>query len=100
MRFSHRVLGVVVLLVGGLMAVSEAPELLALTDNVSNDCESVQIVRPGARGCLSTHSTREITPPQTFPGASASSKAVALSLSFLSSGSTRSLLALLVTQRK
>ena len=39
MRLSRSILVVAVLLTSGLMAASEVPEILTLTDNVSNDYE-------------------------------------------------------------
>ena len=61
-RFSHRMLTIAVLLIGGLMAVSEAPEILTLTDNVTNDCESVQIAQHGARRCIVENRHRQDHP--------------------------------------
>ena len=37
MRLSRRIFVIAVLLTSGLMAASEVPEILTLTDNVSND---------------------------------------------------------------
>jgi hypothetical protein len=100
MKFSRSMLTVLVLLVGGLMAVSEAPEILTLSDNVSNDCETVEITRPSARKCAVTDSPRKITPGQPLLSSPAVGDAVAHELMSPSSRSSRGLLLLLVTQRK
>jgi hypothetical protein len=64
MRLSRLLFVVAVLLTSGLMAASEVPEILTLTDNVSNDyelgwqrptgCSSQQMVRDATAqsGCL------------------------------------------------
>lgn len=98
MRLSHRMLTIAVLLVGGLMALSEAPEILTLTDNVSNDCESVQVAGQSRQRCLVEDSTGKVSHGRVLSSGDRGS-----AQSFLSSPSlesSRSLLLLLVTQRK
>jgi len=98
---SRRLLTVTVLLLGTLMAVSEAPEILTLTDNTSNDYEvAVEIARahrpdlPDDKAAI-THST----PPAAAsePGCSALLRQPCFVLPF-HTGSA--LLLLLTTQRK
>jgi len=102
MKLSHRMLTIVVLLVGALMAVSEAPEILTLTDNTSNDYLSVQIRRVSPRTSLVKDVTHEATSPHVLFGAPYGERDVAAHSFLLSRSSTspRSLLFLLVTQRK
>jgi len=71
MRISRIILAIVVLLTSGLMAANEVPELLTLTDNVTNDfelacqhvpsCSSQQIVRDA------TTPTRWLVTPTLTP---------------------------------
>jgi len=88
-----------VLLVSGLMAISEAPEILTLTDNVANDCESVQVVRqnrPQGEDSIG-QMTSERAPISAYTSDRGGTQR------FLSSPprqSSPSLLLLLVTQRK
>jgi hypothetical protein len=102
MRLSHRMLTFALLLVSGLMTFSEAPEILTLADDTSNDCEWVQIAPQSRPKCNVKDSTGQATPGQVqvnrFAGAREAS--VRGFLSSPSSRSTRSLLLLLVPQRK
>ena len=101
MTFSRRLLTILVLVVSGLMAVSEAPELLTLSDDVSNDCESVEVSRSNLCRDTIKKSTRPIIPAQALFAGPAIVEAVPHNLlSPASVRSTRSLLLLLVTQRK
>jgi hypothetical protein len=92
----------VVLLVGATIAVAEVPEILTLTDDISNDCEFVQITRPSSSRCRATNSTPKAIPaPVMFTGVPGDRRAC--TSNFLSSPSSKSpgsLLLLLVTQRK
>ena len=100
MKFSQSMLTILVLLVGGLMAGSEAPEILTLSDDVSNDCELVQVTCPSARKCAVMGPTRKLTPGHVLPSDPVMGDAVAHRLMSPSLRSSRSLLLLLVTQRK
>lgn len=60
MRLPRRMLVVAVMLASGLMAASEAPEILSLTDNASNDCELAWQRPPG---CSSQQIVRRATTP-------------------------------------
>ena len=102
MKLSHRMLTVVVLLVGALMAVSEAPEILTLTDNASNDYLSVRIGRVSPRTSIVKDATHEATSPHVLFGAPYGERDVAAHSFLLSRSSTSplSLLLLLVTHRK
>ncbi len=102
MRFPRRMLAVAAMLVATLMAFSEAPEILTLSDKVSNDCEAVQVARTGRRSCLVEDSTHAVNPAivQLGPPAhhgDACTLNCPLSPPFRGSAS---LLLLLVTQRK
>ncbi len=67
MRLSRRMLVMAVLLTSGLMAASELPELLTLTDNVSNDYE---LASQGHPGCSSQQIERSATTPSQWLSAS------------------------------
>jgi hypothetical protein len=58
MRLSRRIFVIAILLTSGLMAASEVPELLTLSDNVSNDCE---LGWQRFRGCASQPEARDAT---------------------------------------
>jgi len=95
-------LTVAVILLGATLAVGEAPEILTLTDDVSNDCESVQITRPSSRRRLVEDSPGQAIPAPVMFTDSPDDRG-ASAHNFLSSPSSRSagsLLLLLVTQRK
>ena len=95
-------LTIAVLLIGGLMTVSEAPEILTLTDNVTNDCESVQIAQHGARKSIVENATGKTIPAQVLFSISDEDREISAQ-NFLrspSAKSPRSLLLLLVSQRK
>jgi hypothetical protein len=101
MTLSRRMLTITVMLVGVLMAVSEAPEILTLTDNVANDCESVQIKRVSGNKCLVKASTFKVVLARALFSAPVRADLIARSLAVsVSSRSTRSLLLMLVTQQK
>jgi len=102
MKLSRRVLSIAVLLVGGLMAFSEVPEILTLTDNVSNDCESVRVAHRTSHPGLIKDPTRQAAPAHAFFSASNEDRDTSAH-NFLRSPSAkaaRSLLLLLVSQRK
>ncbi len=61
MTLSRRILTIAVLVVGALMTVSEVPEILALTDDISNDYELAVIGRQSWRRCMVEDSTRRVT---------------------------------------
>jgi hypothetical protein len=101
MKLSHRMLTVAVLLVGALMTVSEAPEILTLTDDASNDYLSISIGRVSPRTSIVKDATDRAISPHVLFGVPSGERDVAAH-SFLlsrSSKSPRSLLLLLVTQR-
>src|ERR1035437_1560025 len=102
MKLSHRMLTVAVLLVRALMGVSEAPEILTLTDNASNDYLAVRIERVSARASIVKDATHEATSPHVLFGAPYGDRDVAAHSLLLSRSSTspRRLFLLLVTQRK
>ena len=102
MKLSERMLTVAVLLVGALMAVSEAPEILTLTDNVSNDCVWVQTAQGSARHCVVKDPTRHPPSGRSVYGPPGEGRdgLTQDSLHVTSSKSPRTLLSLLVSQRK
>ena len=61
MKFFPRMLAFVVVFTAALMAVNEMPELLTLTDNVSNDYVSVRIGSESLHPGVVKSSTRETT---------------------------------------
>jgi len=90
-----------VVLVAALMAVNEVPELLTLTDNVSNDYVSVRTETESPRHRLVKERTRQLTATSVIFNAPVRLRA-ATACNFLFSStakSPRSLLLLLVTQR-
>lgn len=93
-------LTVAVLLVGALMAISETPEILTLTDDTSNDCESVQILEVTQSGCAFQKSANP--PPARLPlRPFAGARNVTVhNLSLSLARSPRTLLVLLMLQRK
>jgi hypothetical protein len=95
-------LSIVVLLVGGLMAVNEAPGILILDDDISNDCEAVQVTRRDPRGCIVADSTGQAVPARVLFSNSPSNGRGSTPNSLFSSSSRSpgSLLLMLVTQRK
>jgi hypothetical protein len=102
MKHLHGTFTFAVFLLATLMAVSEAPEILSLTDDVSNDCESVQIERQSPRRCIVEDSTRQATSSWVLFSLSTREND-ALAHNFLLSSSSRSpdsLLLLLTLQRK
>jgi hypothetical protein len=102
MKLFHGTFTFAVFLLATLMAVSEAPEIFSLTDDVSNDCESVQVERQGPRRCIVEDSTRQATPSLVLFSLSTREND-ALAHNFLMSFSSRSpnsLLLLLTLQRK
>jgi len=96
---SRRLLTVTVLLLGTLMAVSEAPEILTLTDNTSNDYEVAVEIARAHRPDLPDGNARiaNSTAAASEPGCQAPLRESCLSLP-VRTGST--LLLLLTTQRK
>ncbi len=102
MKLSRGMLSIMVLLVGGLMAVNEAPEILTLTDDMANDCETIQVTRQGGRRSVVGDSTRQATPAPLLASAAGGNGRGSKpnSLSPKSSQSPCSLLLMLVTQRK
>ena len=102
MRLPRKAFTIAVLLVGGLMAFSEVPELLSLTDNVSNDCESVRVAHLTSNSGVIKDPTRQATSAHTLFSASVEDRDTSTH-NFLRSPSAkaaRSLLLLLVSQRK
>jgi hypothetical protein len=102
MKLPRRVLTIAVVLAGGLMAFSELPEILALTDNVNNDCESVHIARGFSHSCVVKDPTRQATTAQGLFNVSADGRETSAHnfLRSFSAKAPRSLLLLLVSQRK
>jgi hypothetical protein len=84
------------------MALSEAPEILALTDNASNDYLAVRMGRVSQRTSVVKEPTHQVTPQHLVVGMSKGERDVAAHSFLLSryTKSPRSLLLLLVTQRK
>lgn len=102
MKHLHGTFTFAVFLLATLMAVSEAPEIFSLTDDVSNDCESVQVERQSPRRYIVEDSTRQATPSWVLFSLSTGENE-ALAHNFLLSSSSRSpnnLLLLLTLQRK
>ena len=102
MKFLHRMLTFGVVLVAALMAVNEVPELLTLTDNVSNDYVSVRIGTESPRQGVVKDQTRQVTAAPVVFNLPVRLR-VATACNFLFSTPARSprgLLLLLVTQRK
>jgi hypothetical protein len=101
MKFVHRMLTFGVVLVAALMAVNEVPELLTLTDNVSNDYVSVRAETESPRRDVIKDSTRHLTvaPMVSNPTVRLRVATACNFLFSLTAKSPRSLLLLLVTQR-
>jgi hypothetical protein len=100
-RLSRRTLTIAILLVGTMIAVSEAPEILTLTNDVSNDCELIQMARQSPRRCIVKSSIGQENPAQALLVGSPSNSH-ARTHKFLWSSPSRSircLLLLLVTLR-
>jgi hypothetical protein len=102
MTISRRVMTITVLLVGALMAISEAPEILTLTDNVTNDYVTVQSGQAiPARGTIK-NTTHHVIPADVVFSVPFDVRD-SLAHNFLRSASSkapRSLLLLLVSQRR
>jgi len=102
MKLSRKMLMFGVLLVGLLAAVSELPEILTLTDNVSNDYISVK-VRPDT---LDQHSLKgpsrqaALAPMLSATVDSRRESAVWYSLASAAVHPSRDLVVLLATQRR
>jgi hypothetical protein len=95
-------LTVTVLLVGALMAISEAPEILTLTDNVTNDYVTVQSGQAIPARDTIKNTTHHVIPADVVFGVPFDVRN-SLAHNFLRSASSkapRSLLLLLVSQRK
>lgn len=102
MKLSRKTLTFAVFLVAALLSISEAPEILTLTDDISNDCESVQITSQSSRQCIVKESADQVVPaPAPFSDSASDRRASVYNSPWsLSSLSTDTLLLLLVTQRK
>jgi len=100
MRLSRFVLTFSVMLIGALMMVSEAPEILTLTDNVGNDCESVQIVNLSRRRCPAENLTSLVVPALRPSAARPAEIGVQTAELSPASRSPRGVLLLTMTQRK